>query len=60
MERTAFADALAVGGHVTADYLRFVHPDSGNLFCIFYRSEYGHVGVALATTRTADFAKPCQ
>ena len=60
MERTAPADALTVGGHVTADYQRFAHLDSGNIFCIFYRSENGHVGVALAATRAADLAKPCQ
>ena len=60
MERTALADALAVGGHVTADYLRLAHLDSGDHFGIFNRSEYGHIGIAFAATRTADLAKPCQ
>lgn len=60
MERTTLAYALAVGCHVTADYLRFVHLDSGDLFGIVNRSENGHVGVALAATRATDFAKPCQ
>ena len=60
MERTTLAYALAVGCHVTADNLKFVHLDSGDFFGIVNRCEYGHVGVAFAATRTADLAKPCQ
>ena len=60
MERTAPANALAVGGHVTADYLRLAHLDSGDLFGIFNRSEYGHVRVALAAARATDLTEPCQ
>ena len=60
MERTAPADALAVGGHVTADYLRLLHPDPGNLFGIFNRSKDRHIGVALAAARTAYLTEPRQ
>ena len=45
---------------MTADNLRLMHPDSGDSFGIVNCCEDGHVGVALAATRAADLAEPCQ
>ena len=45
---------------MAADNVRFLHPDAGDLFGIVNCSEDGHIGVALAAARTADFAEPGQ
>ena len=45
---------------MTADNLRLMHPDSGDFLSIVNRRKDGDKGVALAATRTADFAEPCK